>query len=186
MSTINFHQFSIDPSDYDSAEDFTQALNLLIWDNSPGTVPASKCEECDHVAIGAHFTTCPECDGSALILQTGVTMPTIADTDEIPSRYLTGDELDTDYFDFKEELEKSPHDYGVFEAALELDIEPENVDEAYAGEFKSDEEFAQQLAEDLGEPAPTSWPYTCIDWERAARDLMYDYSESNGHYFRNL
>lgn len=31
-----------------------------------------------------------------------------------------------------------------------------------------------------------SWPNTCIDWEQAARELMCDYSESNGYYFRSL
>lgn len=30
------------------------------------------------------------------------------------------------------------------------------------------------------------WPQTCIDWEQAAKELRYDYSEDNGHYFRNL
>jgi hypothetical protein len=29
-----------------------------------------------------------------------------------------------------------------------------------------------------------SWPYTCIDWEFAARELMYDYISEDGHYFR--
>jgi hypothetical protein len=36
------------------------------------------------------------------------------------------------------------------------------------------EEYAQDLAEDLG--INQSWPYSCIDWERAARELQYDYS----------
>lgn len=39
------------------------------------------------------------------------------------------------------------------------------------------EEYAQDLAEDCGmmdkEP---QWPYTCIDWEKAAQELQYDYS----------
>ena len=30
------------------------------------------------------------------------------------------------------------------------------------------------------------WPQYCIDWEYAARDLMMDYSEQDGYYFRNL
>ena len=39
------------------------------------------------------------------------------------------------------------------------------------------EEYAQQLAEDCGliNPAAT-WPNDCIDWERAARELQYDYT----------
>lgn len=57
--------------------------------------------------------------------------------------------------------------------------------DAYAGEYRSDEDFAQSLADDLGlinEDA--SWPNSYIDWERAARDLMMDYFSEDGHYFR--
>lgn len=28
--------------------------------------------------------------------------------------------------------------------------------------------------------------YIHIDWDRTARDIMMDYAEENGHYFRNL
>lgn len=39
------------------------------------------------------------------------------------------------------------------------------------------EDYAQELAEDCGMiQADAQWPYTCIDWERAARDLRMDYS----------
>jgi hypothetical protein len=39
-------------------------------------------------------------------------------------------------------------------------------------------EYAQELAEDLGMINHTwSWPYTCIDWERAADELKQDYTE---------
>lgn len=85
-----------------------------------------------------------------------------------------------------EELIKS---YGeeVIEAALECDIQPGDIEEAYSGEYGSDEDFAQEMADQLGYlNKDMSWPYTCIDWERAARDLMMDYCEHNGHYFRSL
>ena len=39
------------------------------------------------------------------------------------------------------------------------------------------QEYAEQFAEDCGliiEGA--SWPNNCIDWERAARELQYDYT----------
>lgn len=59
--------------------------------------------------------------------------------------------------------------------------------EAYQGEFKSDEDFAENMADELGLlNREMSWPYDCIDWEKAARELMYDYSEESGYYFRNL
>lgn len=41
------------------------------------------------------------------------------------------------------------------------------------------EQYAEQLAEDIGAIDPklsNCWPYTCIDWERAARELQQDYT----------
>jgi len=39
------------------------------------------------------------------------------------------------------------------------------------------EDYAQQLADDLGyTSSKMQWPYTCIDWEKAARELQSDYS----------
>ena len=39
------------------------------------------------------------------------------------------------------------------------------------------ETYAQELAEDIGALEKCdSWPATCIDWERAARELQQDYS----------
>ena len=38
-------------------------------------------------------------------------------------------------------------------------------------------EYAQELAEDTGMmEKEVRWPYTCIDWEWAARELKYDYT----------
>jgi antirestriction protein len=63
----------------------------------------------------------------------------------------------------------------------------DEAEETYCGEFSSDEDFARDMAEQLGDiKKDVSWPYTCIDWEYASKELMYDYSESNGYYFRNL
>lgn len=37
-------------------------------------------------------------------------------------------------------------------------------------------EYAQELAEDCGMlDKEDKWPYTCIDWDHAARELRYDY-----------
>ena len=38
-------------------------------------------------------------------------------------------------------------------------------------------DYAEQLADDLLLiPDGLSWPLTCIDWEKAARELQYDYT----------
>ena len=39
------------------------------------------------------------------------------------------------------------------------------------------EEYAQELAEGIGAiDRNASWPNNCIDWEKAARELQYDYT----------
>ena len=39
------------------------------------------------------------------------------------------------------------------------------------------ETYAQELAEDIGlTKSDIQWPYTCIDWERAASELRQDYT----------
>lgn len=67
-----------------------------------------------------------------------------------------------------------------------------DIEEAYSGEFTSDREFAMETAASIGPTVePTAWPHTCIDWEWAAKELMYDYSvyvaaDYKRYYFRNL
>lgn len=39
-------------------------------------------------------------------------------------------------------------------------------------------EYAEQLADDIGAiDRNARWPVNCIDWEEAARELQYDYTE---------
>ncbi len=63
----------------------------------------------------------------------------------------------------------------------------DSMNEAYQGRYTSDEDFAEQIAEDLGLiDTNARWPSDCIDWEQAARELMMDYFEIDGHYFRSM
>lgn len=63
----------------------------------------------------------------------------------------------------------------------------ESLEEAYVGRYDSDEEFAQELAEGIGEMPSDNWPHCYIDWERASADLlMCDYFTSDRYYFRTL
>ncbi len=76
------------------------------------------------------------------------------------------------------------YEYDVFEAAYACDIPFENIDEYYNGRWNSDEEFAQDMCDQLGEIPKDLPSYIHIDWEMTAKEIMYDYVESNGHYFR--
>jgi len=65
----------------------------------------------------------------------------------------------------------------------------EDFEEAYIGEYPSNEDFAQEMHAETGTGLPDEynvWPYTCIDWEQASRELMYDHDEESGYYFRNI
>lgn len=49
--------------------------------------------------------------------------------------------------------------------------------------------YAQELAVDCGDyPKQVRWPYTCIDWELAANELLHDYTRADiggvTYYFR--
>ena len=62
----------------------------------------------------------------------------------------------------------------------------EDVEEAYQGQFSSDEDFVQDLLESCGD-IPADLPaYIHIDWESTASDIMMDYMEQDGYYFRCL
>ena len=80
--------------------------------------------------------------------------------------------------DYGEELcNKFIEDYGC--------DDPDTFEEAYQGEFSSDEEMVRALLEDIG-ALPDLPHYIHIDWESTARDIMFDYMEIDGHYFRCL
>jgi len=89
-----------------------------------------------------------------------------------------------DIYEYINFCKKSYLNQDCIDSGLELDIPLDKIEYAYCGEFSSDEDFAYNMAEETGDlDKDPHWPYTFIDWERAARELMYDYVESNGYYF---
>lgn len=62
-----------------------------------------------------------------------------------------------------------------------------DIEEAYQGEFSSDEAFADDYIDSTGmlSEVPENLRFY-FDTEKFARDMMFDFFESNGHYFRNL
>lgn len=98
-------------------------------------------------------------------------------------------------FEYFDKAENCGYDEEVIEAFADLgsykldDLDSffDALEESYQGEYDSDEDFAECFAEELGLINENAqWPYTCIDWKHAARELMYDYYESKGHYFRAI
>lgn len=107
----------------------------------------------------------------------------ITDFDEVPDKWANV----TDVWEFAEAFAECEQEIEVVEAALECGVNAADIDEAYNGQYSDDEDFAQETAESLGAiDKNASWPANCIDWEFAAKELMYDYCSHNGYYFRNL
>ncbi|PRB03808.1 antirestriction protein [Chryseobacterium sp. MYb7] len=96
--------------------------------------------------------------------------------------------LSDEIFEIAEQINDSGYDIEVFEAYIDcigkVDFNSlyDGVINCYIGEYSDDETFAQYLLE---ESIPETLPnYIYIDWESTARNLMFDYYSSDGHYFR--
>lgn len=97
--------------------------------------------------------------------------------------------LSNEIFEIVEQINDSGYGLEIFEAYLDcvgkMDFQSiyNGVINYYIGEYSDDEIFAQYILE---ENIPDSLQnYIYIDWEATARNLMYDYFESNGHYFKS-
>ncbi len=112
----------------------------------------------------------------------------VASYEDIPDQLMTETGPSRTAWDYLEALvEDNRLSPEVYWAAEALDIPAQDVRDAYQGQFNSDEEFAQNWAEDMGLiQNDLSWPYNCVSWPDAARELMMDYATEDGHYFRNL
>ena len=59
--------------------------------------------------------------------------------------------------------------------------------DSYCGQYDSGADYAAELADELGVGGglEQSWPFTCVDWDQAWRELTYDgyWISNNGHVF---
>jgi len=89
----------------------------------------------------------------------------------------------------EEMVQEKGWDLDAVEAYLELgkgDDDLSDFEESYQGKWQSDEDFVQNLLEET-DLLPNNLPaYIYIDWGRTAHDVMMDYSEEGGHYFRDF
>ena len=103
---------------------------------------------------------------------------------DVPSEFVGEYDLSADFFAYSEFMANTHLDRDVIDAGLYLGLDLLQIEEAYRGQYNSDADFAEQYAEETGAvDSSLAWPYLCIDWEWAARDLMYDFSEHDHHYF---
>jgi antirestriction protein len=97
-----------------------------------------------------------------------------------------------EWADFAESLESTHLSIEVIEAYCSnffypADCEMDKIEESYCGQFDSDEDFAVEMLDSTGDldSIPEHLRYY-FDYAAFARDLMYDYFEADGYYFRNL
>lgn len=111
----------------------------------------------------------------------------ITDYEGFPHRYYSESydhALMVELFEFFDMQEKC-HNPEALEAWVNEGYDPLGFEDAYIGEYASPEDFAQSMAEECEYiTGDEKWPFSCIDWKWAARELMYDYIEINGYYFR--
>ena len=100
--------------------------------------------------------------------------------------------ISSEIYEVLQKLEDFTYDFEVVKSFVKcfgmdgnIDEVFEKIEENYNGEFNSDEDFAENLLTECG-TIPENLPnYVYIDWERTARDIMFDYTASGNHYFRN-
>jgi len=110
----------------------------------------------------------------------------VADIEDIP-RSLVGEyDLSHDFWEYKEAVENSHLDAEVFQAAVDAGIDVGSVDDCYAGQWSTDREFAENFFDDVHGHDVPEFMQNYIDYEAFTRDLMYDITECDGHYFWNI
>lgn len=97
--------------------------------------------------------------------------------------------LSPEIYDIAEQVDDSGYDSEVFEAVLDnlgkMDFQSvyEYVNNFYCGGYANDIDFVKEFYEN---DIPFNLPsFVVIDWESTSRNIMYDYFESNGHYFKS-
>jgi antirestriction protein len=110
----------------------------------------------------------------------------LQDFEGFPEKFYSESGLPEELFDW---LALDDNEKEILEAYIEATGDAsatlDDANDAYYGQFDSDVDFTQQLLEDCGE-IPKDLPnYIVIDWEATARQIMWDFMEYQGFYFRN-
>lgn len=179
--------FTIELDGMDQA-DYGQAVSKGLFEanykKGDGNVLSSCCQRCGHVVIGSVVKCCKECGGIFIEAKQTDEEWIVCDYEDVPSEFVGEYDLSSDFFDYAGLLAESNLDKEVFSAGFACGLALDEIADRYVGSYSSDADFAQQWAEDTGSiNTSLGWPYTCINWEWAAHDLMMDHDSFAGHYF---
>ena len=133
-----------------------------------------------------------ECDKKRPLFDGLREEPMITDYEDIPEILYSETNIDfVGIYKYLEIVEDHPQEAveaflesGLFSHEDYVDLE-ESFTDSYKGTYKNDEEFAKEMAYDIGcFDEDVQWPFTCIDWSLAACDIMVYYVAINKHYFK--
>ena len=105
----------------------------------------------------------------------------IQDYEGFPKRFYSESMLSDELFGF---LALDEDDRELINAYLDAGFDGDILDAKYCfiGKFDSDIEFVQKILED-GNLLTDLPHYISHDWEKIARNIMFDYISENGYYF---
>jgi hypothetical protein len=186
--TIKLTDNSVHTIDLDGIDvnDYDQQIQKLLY-NCDGTTFSQQCSVCGYTEIGCEPSSddCIECGAVNNVKRTAkVGSYEITDSYDVPKLYRLDKTLCSDFFEYSELVEDG--DVSMVNAAIECGIDIAQCEEAFAGYYNSDEEFAKSQHEQTCEDSTVVWPYNCIDWTYAAKELMYDYTSHDDYYFSNI
>jgi antirestriction protein len=114
------------------------------------------------------------------------------DWENDPLNLISECSIDNNIYEIYNELKSSGIDldlFGSFISHLGVPANSKSIDyytNSYCGYYDSDSDFAESFAITILWTSISSWPYNCIDWDHAAKELMRDHFKIDGHYFRNI
>ncbi|WP_262966839.1 antirestriction protein ArdA [Methylobacter psychrophilus] len=172
----------LDQAGYSQA--VSAGLYAATYKKGDGNVLSSRCLRCDTVVIASVEKECACCGNLYMEVKQTDEEWIVCDYEEVPAQFVGEYDLSSDFFAYSEFMATTNLEPAVIDAGLACGLDLLQIEDAYQGLYDSNTSFAEQYAENTGALNESSvWPYTCIDWDWAARELMHDYSEQDQHYF---
>jgi antirestriction protein len=146
---------------------------------------AGQGEPATYPNTGTPFIRCQKCGGDEWEIVDHELLPLGCST--VKSFYENAEQLDDLYnageLDTIHELATILDSGGV----MSLDELARYHADNYAGKYDSEREFGEDFAESVGDAnAVPEHMRQYIDWEYYARELMYNYMSTNGHYWQSV
>jgi antirestriction protein len=108
----------------------------------------------------------------------------VCDYDDVPSNYVGEYSIDPAFFELMEAIDNSHYDAEVFNAGIALGLSLSDIENNYHGYFSNYVELAEMYVESGCIEIPEHLE-AYFNYESYGRDLSYDFSEFDGHYFFN-